>query len=338
MGVKERYNINQDISRYRAALMGICIIWVYFFHITVKSPMIDAITGLGWCGVDCFFFISAWGLSVSLDKNPSVIQFYKRRFFRIIPTWWMIIFGFHVINLIMHRPCPHTILQNILYYSGLGWWFNGYFEIEKIAWSEWYVPTLLFFYILTPFLCRLGKKTLLIILLFWLIACYFFDYYGFIESIKLSYPRFLSFVSGILFYKLLKDDRIGVAVPYILIIVSLVGFYLLRYVCDMGATTKHPASFLEMLGALMITPGFLYLCTIIIRTTKTNKFFSLFGRVSLELYLLHVFFISIAWNLRHLFPSFDFLMLCIALIIYLGMSLFINYVSNRLVIVFTKKA
>ena len=314
--------------------MGICIIWIYFFHITVKNPVIDVFTSIGWCGVDCFFFISAWGLCVSLDKNPSTIQFFKRRFFRIIPTWWMIILGFHAINLIMHRPCPHTFIQNVLYYTGLGWWFNGCFDVEKIAWSEWYVPTLLLFYVLTPLLYRLGKKALISLLLFWVVVCFLFDSCCLLESIKLSYPRLLPFIAGVLFYKLLKDNQIHSIVPYILIILSFVGFFILSFVCDMGATTKHPASFLEMIGALLITPGFLYLCTIIIRYTCSNSIFSIFGRVSLELYLLHVFFISIAWNLRHLNPNYDFVFLCISLIIYLGMSLIVHYVFNRLNIVF----
>ena len=80
-----------NISRYRGELMGAAILFVILFH--VGLPREDAFFGLkrmGNIGVDFFLFLSGMGLWFAWTKNPSLRQFYLRRFLRIYPTWFLI--------------------------------------------------------------------------------------------------------------------------------------------------------------------------------------------------------------------------------------------------------
>ena len=76
------------ISRERAPLMGLAILWVVIFHYGLSMPFV-LISYLGFTGVDIFMFLSAYGLVRSLDNDPSPISFYKRRVLRIFPTYFL---------------------------------------------------------------------------------------------------------------------------------------------------------------------------------------------------------------------------------------------------------
>lgn len=68
--------------------MGLSILAVMFFHFGIEMPLLHTISLYGWIGVDMFIFLSAIGLCFSLEKNPCITDYYKRRLLRILPTWW----------------------------------------------------------------------------------------------------------------------------------------------------------------------------------------------------------------------------------------------------------
>lgn len=84
--------IFNNISKYRSSLMGIAMLSVFLFHSMGDwmPQFIHNIAANGAIGVDVFLFLSAMGLTYSITKNPSVIAFYKRRVWRIMPTYWLI--------------------------------------------------------------------------------------------------------------------------------------------------------------------------------------------------------------------------------------------------------
>lgn len=88
------------LSQYRTELMGFAIFWIFFYHTGVNIPVFKALFSVGWIGVEIFFLVSGFGLCSSLTKNPNIIQFYKRRFIRIIPTWWFILGFMHVVGFV----------------------------------------------------------------------------------------------------------------------------------------------------------------------------------------------------------------------------------------------
>lgn len=82
----------KSFSTYRDALMGVAMVSVFFFHCGDgwAPDFITAITSRGYMGVAVFIFLSAIGLSYSMEKNGNIMAFYKRRIFRIFPTYWLI--------------------------------------------------------------------------------------------------------------------------------------------------------------------------------------------------------------------------------------------------------
>ena len=63
--------VYQNLSRYRSELMGLAMLWVMLFHayeFHFYVPLLDALKGIGFAGVDVFILLSAMGLYVSLSK------------------------------------------------------------------------------------------------------------------------------------------------------------------------------------------------------------------------------------------------------------------------------
>ena len=89
------------LSRYRSQLMGVATVWVMLFHaypFEFGVLPLDAFKAVGFCGVDLFILLSGMGLSVSLQKNrgrESLAAYYRRRFFRILPAYWLVV-GAHM--------------------------------------------------------------------------------------------------------------------------------------------------------------------------------------------------------------------------------------------------
>lgn len=83
-------NSLSSISKYRSPIMGMAIIWVVMFHYRLQAPILSVISNYGYAGVDFFMFLSAFGLYYSMSKNDNVMMFYKKRFLRIFPTYFII--------------------------------------------------------------------------------------------------------------------------------------------------------------------------------------------------------------------------------------------------------
>ncbi len=62
-----------DISRYRGELMGVAMIAIILFHVSLpRSDMFYGLRRMGNIGVDIFLFLSGMGLWFSWVKNQSV--------------------------------------------------------------------------------------------------------------------------------------------------------------------------------------------------------------------------------------------------------------------------
>ena len=58
------------------------------------------------------------------ELDPIILNFYKRRIKRILPTWFPVLFGMHILNLYFGNDCPHSFFEALLYYTGIGWWIH----------------------------------------------------------------------------------------------------------------------------------------------------------------------------------------------------------------------
>ena len=136
-----------DISNYRSELMGWSILWIMMLHFGFYSIVpLGFVAQYGYAGVEIFMFVSGFGLYFSLDKNPSLLIFYRRRLLRIFPTYYII--GLLTSFLIFHD----TVFQYLFRYTTIGFWLkDGLF-------ADWFVPSILLLYLLAPFFKVMGAK------------------------------------------------------------------------------------------------------------------------------------------------------------------------------------
>lgn len=120
--------------------MGISILWIMMLHFTfTQIKPLGFIAQYGFAGVDIFMMVSGLGLYYSLDKNCNILQFYKKRFIRIFPTYYLL--GIFVSLLIYEDD----LITYLFRYSTLGFWIGS-------VYGEWFIPSLIFLYLVAPYI------------------------------------------------------------------------------------------------------------------------------------------------------------------------------------------
>lgn len=151
--------------RNRTILMCIAILAVIFYHLCLKGIPIGRLN-IGYAGVDIFMLLSGYGIGKSLLKN-SVKQFYKNRIHRILPLWVLMILFDNAIKYLIREGTTITLLlcdlSTISFYT------------HPNSLPEWYLATLILFYLISPLYKYLLEKTgwiLLIIISVSIYSCY----------------------------------------------------------------------------------------------------------------------------------------------------------------------
>lgn len=281
-----------DISfftKYRNELMGGAILWIFLFHCgDIGFPVYDAFRKYGWIGVDVFFFLSAIGLCYSLKNNADTKSFYTRRALRILPTWWIILLCVHVLGLLCNHflpklpfHVPHSIPQILCWYSGLGYWLSDILPDAKKWCYEWYVPTLILFYIMAPWFYRQKVKVLIGALVLALIVSGFLSNNDILHGLRLSYQRVPVFIMGFLYYRMINTDWNKSSL--VILLSWIIGIILLIFnvFYEMAIPTTHIYQFLM--------PLFCILFIWIIKGLHLNSLFLFWGGITLELYLIHLY-------------------------------------------------
>lgn len=285
--VKMTINYLDNISKSRSFLMGVAIIWVFMLH-SPKSgfSFIDSFASLGWCGVDIFIFLSAIGLCFSLKKSPEIVPFYKRRLIRIIPTWMVILLGVHILGAIVvaMKPelpfyHPHTPTQMICWYTGIGYWISGFVNGQKYEYFyEWYIPTLLLFYVFAPLLFKQSKRSLIVLFVLSIVIVELMSYYEILYYLHFSYQRIPIFILGFIIchFSSAKENKTLIISSFVFFIISI--FILI-------ANSRLNLEISKSTVALFMLP----LVLLLISFVSKISFIIYIGTVSLELYLLHLY-------------------------------------------------
>lgn len=331
----------KSFSTYRDALMGVAMISVFFFHCgdDWAPDCITAITSRGYMGVAVFIFLSAIGLSYSMEKNRNIMAFYKRRIFRIFPTYWFIMtcvyaFVATLINTgIMpsdYYRYPHTVWEAVQSYTTIGYWMKGG------LYYLWYIPAIIVLYLFFPFVYRIYSRwrwaAISIAIVPLLLSFYPEKTFG-------EYAYFLSFVGiflyGALAYYWVKSDyRV-----YGFIVVSIGGgallYYCLRQVMHLGMI-QIPVLETSLLYATF--PFMLLALVPIIRIQPINDALSFVGKISLEFYLIHEFILrflitvsNYAFNMSAFVQKMCgfVISLCLAYVIHIVMTKLISNNSKK---------
>lgn len=148
----ERIDVFNMVKQYRGAIMGICGLALLFFHdwiITVSEfPVLGYIEKMlkryGHYGVDVFFLLSGFGMAYAL-KDGSVRRFYQKRFRRVYVPFAQIMVVHFFLNDI-------SLAETLSRLTGLDLFIKGIYA------RMWFVPALLFLYLLYPALHRVLEK------------------------------------------------------------------------------------------------------------------------------------------------------------------------------------
>ena len=151
------------LSRYRTQLMGVAILFIMLCHtpIPTEYPLtIKILRKYGYWGVDIFMLLSGLGIFFAYQKENTLI-FLKKRFLRILPYYLPIAFIFSVFFIYLGKETFwNNLLPDITFFS----FWSG----KQIF--GWYIPAILFFYLITPLLFRF-KRFKWIIVIIYILVC-----------------------------------------------------------------------------------------------------------------------------------------------------------------------
>ena len=288
-------------------LKGLGILTVVFAHfaymLVTNAEFLFPLSIIAGVGVDLFLFMSGYGLSVGMLKRPMpVLDFYKRRLIKIfIPFWIALIFIFaaDAIFLQINYPVPYMIQ------SFLGWFPTaiGFGDVNS---PFWYITWMIMFYALYPIVFS-TKRPWLSALILAVIATLLGVYNPLdMGDNWLHRLHTLAFPLGIVAAWLLmetkdKENKLVTTlknfrnnasnsmIHYVIIVVMLA---IVVYM-SLHTTANHWPKLTALLGKGYFVDQFTSLVImfafIVIFSLKKfdNKFLSIYGHYSFEVYLIH---------------------------------------------------
>ena len=286
-------------SKYRTPLMGIAMLMVIAYHQIGKPAEISLFNydffslfcSLCHGGTDIFIFFSGMGLYYSLSKGDTIKVFYKRRVIRLIPCYYIVIL---LVAWFSNNISFWGIVEQM---SIIGFFIPG------LSYYDWFVPSILFLYLITPWyhkyfynkeciatalavLTGLVLTTILIVIQKGTIIQFF-------SRIPIF---FIGFYIG---YSLKENKKITKSRSFIILLILLAMFSLV-ILAYLTLENNNDCIFLRRNGIthlpwILITPGFCFCCAYLLsvlekfKTTNwINVILVFIGGVSLEVYLIHM--------------------------------------------------
>jgi peptidoglycan/LPS O-acetylase OafA/YrhL len=166
----------------------------------VNLNIINNLFGRGDFGVDVFFFLSAYGLTYSINKNL-ICTFYLNRIKRIMPIYVLFLIG----CVLFFITTDFSQILNYILAS-----ITGGAALKECHFQvEWYTPSLLFVYWFFPLINFVSKKIAKLnvcIIAVSIILLHFFCYHIDIGLCHLLAYRIPIIILGCVCYYLDKDD------------------------------------------------------------------------------------------------------------------------------------
>lgn len=268
----------KDISTYRSELMGWAILWIMMLHFTfTQIKPLGFIAQYGFAGVEIFMLVSGFGLYFSMEKDSHLSHFYKKRLLRIFPTYYIL--GIFASLLLYHDD----ILTYLFRYTTIGFWTGS-------DYSEWYIPSIIFLYLLAPFIKRLYDKQLFLIISLLCCICFLTTYFLVANDyITKGEPHFFllyripAFLFGMACAYWIKNSIAENFYYYIFI--AGIPFFILLFPCH------HEIYNFKYFSLIFLLPLFIICFTSISKViTPINPLISLIGKASLEIYIIQGMF------------------------------------------------
>ena len=319
------------LSDYRTFLMGIAIISIIIFHFTedchsynymFKLPIRGYYNYISSVGVDIFLMLSGLGLYYSMNKNDKVIQFYKKRYVRILIPYLLV-------------AIPALIQYCIVKNEGLLYFFKELFFINLFLIGSrkyWFILFICICYLIFPLLYKYintSKNKYIVltkVLLLTFLVTVFIILFKRVNPVLYSnisimlvrfFPFFIGILCGYLSYKKEKINKIH-------ILAMILCLFLIILIKSNSYVIKTYSRFISF-------ASFCFLLILLLSKRDKNKivlFFrkiiEWFGKYSLEIYLIHV-------SVRRIFSSYKLYPCYIKYFIpYITISLLLVPVLNKI--------
>ncbi len=290
-------------------LRGVCVTLILVHHFS--QQLFDAsyllpFKYIGVFAVALFFFLSAYGMTVSLTKNPDYLKRFLFKRFKSIYIPYLIINTVTVIIMSLYYHASYTVPDIVLFTLG----------VRLIDPSLWFVHRILIYYVVfyLSFKFLSKNRALIAISLFTAAYC--------IVCCRLGrgiweFRTAFSFPLGVCFG--LYHGRIfRVLSERYVMITSLCSVCFLAS----GYMYYHTDVLSMASGALAALFLILLVVLVLMKVTIASKPFSFLGSISYEIYLIHMKVLIIAYSLAEITRSYF-------LYIYLCMVILTGYLFNK---------
>lgn len=281
----------KEVIKYRKIWMGFAILWVIFFHFGYKPPdPLAALQSSGYSGVDIFFFASGIGCYLSYSRDKNAAAFIKRRFIRIMPTYFVFIVIWCTYKVITDGMDFTTVLGNIFCVQDL---------TGKDGSFNWYFGAMWIFYLLTPYFVAVAdkiKKPAGCVLFCLLLVLFSFPFWN-VKALIIIVTRLPVYFLGMYLAKRSQESDEKISLKFVLIatvlsIISMAAFI----VCYFKLHDELWNYGLWWYPFIITAPTIcLYLSFICKQLEKKSagrnilKAFSFIGSYTFELFLVHMF-------------------------------------------------
>lgn len=278
--------------KYRNLWLGFAMFLVLVCHsqFNFDSRLYATIQQFGYSGVDIFVFASGIGCYYSLEKDPDIFRFLKRRFRKLGPTYLCFIIPWMFWRRSQIFLPKSAIIGNIL---GLETFVNWDYHFN------WYVGALILFYFLMPYLksvtdsCRTLLADALVAVLLGIVSMVF--WYP-LDMNMVIYARLPILYLGAVVAKLGKRGVLLHRLHYVLTYVAAVVGWTVLQLCVCFLPDLLWWRGLYWYPFILIAPG---VCLLLswegehLRKYKPMDWLcrglEWLGKYSFELYLVHIF-------------------------------------------------
>ena len=248
----------ENISRYRGELMGIAMLFIILFHVSLpRNDLFFGLRRMGNIGVDMFLFLSGIGLWFSWIKTPSARHFFMKRYLRVYPAW-LIVACFYYIPRFHGGDLMAWI--DLIGDITINWDFWLHDEL-----TFWYIPATMLLYCFAPAYMKLIRRHpiyrwLVVVMILWCVLVqYVTPIHQVVGHIEIFWSRVPIFFIGI----------------------------------NMGEMVRLFPLYIERMLYIPLTLTTILLLNRVLRRTPRwfNKAFKFVGALSLECYLIHIHFV-----------------------------------------------
>lgn len=324
-------------------LRGVACIGIVLFHANYRVMPIELASFFERFGatiVELFIAISAFSLSYSYKKricSLSFIDFFKKRYFTIMPLYWItdcVTYVLHILTKLVLGDflwgyktlfdLKEGALDLLLEFSGF---YTGWFGKQYVPMNEplWTVCCLLLCYVIFYYICYFSRNDenlyLFVVLITFTVMMYLLKI---LPDSHQEVRCIAAFSFGLLFYEFwekasIEYGRIALYVYLLLLIFVVVmcftkGFSFVEFM--------HPNS--QYFAILFLSPLCLFeaLYGRIVGKLLKTKAIVFLGSISMSIYMWHInveyFFHPSIWG-----RSYVNLFLCV------GLSIFVGFCSNK---------